>query len=115
MKPSKQKRLMALGKRSIELMEPFVNESMITRQRLKDGITQCKAQPKVKRAICKKLLRNASNRKSKVNYTTNKGLAAFRSMSTQMWFAPSCTKIWPLQLEASMIPVDDKQFCYQVK
>ena len=63
-------------------MEPYVEGSMITRKRLNEGIKKCKAQPKPKRALCKKLLRNSSKRKGKYNYTTNAGLAAFRNLST---------------------------------
>jgi len=99
MERAEQKKLMELGKRSIDLMEPYVKQSMITEERLESAIIECKNQPKKKRALCKKLLKIVSKRKGRVNYTTNEGLAAFHSFSSQMNFAPSCTKIWPLHLE----------------
>ena len=84
MKAEEQKKLLALGQRSIDFMVPFTNGSMVTSKRLKQAIDECKKQPKSKRTICMNLLKSVSKRKGKVNYTTNAGLAAFHTLSSQM-------------------------------
>jgi len=107
---------MSMGPKIKGLLAEMSKEGQIERGMYSKLLKMCKEEKnKDKQGMCKALLKDMRKRRRNVGYMTNKGLAIQRNMSQMAWFTPSCRLIWPMALEANLIPTSMPNFCDDVE